>query len=189
VICSENQRLIALNSRLSLGRKATSDGSLPKLRDFDQPFIFDIRMYNRPYRFEFYDTASPQNYTLIRADVLVLCYDISQRETLYSLKANWKRTIDGHFNVDERIPIVVVGLKRDLRKEWTREEQVAGVLGLSVMPDEGLRVAQEMRADKYAECSAITGELCQEVLEDISKTAAMTTTERGGRTDGGCAVM
>jgi GTPase SAR1 family protein len=147
-------------------------------------------MYNRPYRFEISDTASPQNYTLLQPDVLVLCYDVSHRPSLYSLKENWKHTIDGHFNVSERLPVVVVGLKRDLRVEWTEEEQKAGVLGSSVMPQEGLRVAQEMRADKYTECSAVTGELCQEVLEDISKTAAMTTTAGGGRTDGTiCALM
>jgi GTPase SAR1 family protein len=146
-------------------------------------------MYNRPYRFEFSDTASPQNYTLLRPDVLVLCYDVSRRETLYSLKDAWRHTIDGHFNLTEKLPVVMVGLKRDLRVEWTKDEQARGVLGVSVMPQEGLRVAQEMRADRYAECSAVTGELCQEVLEDISKTAAMTTTEQGGRTQQQCMVM
>jgi Ras family protein A len=178
-----------MSSRLSLGRSASNDGQLPLLRDLDQPFVFDIKMYNRPYRFEFFDTASPQNYTLIRPDVLVLCYDISRRETLYSLKTNWKGTIDGHFNLDEKVPVVVVGLKRDLRKEWKLEDQQARVLSQSVMPEEGLRVAQEMRTDRYAECSALTGELCQEVLEDISKTAALTTTIAGGRSEGGCMMM
>ena len=146
-------------------------------------------MYNRPYRFEFSDTASPQNYTLLRPDVLVLCFDISRRDTLYSLKDAWKGTINGHFNYAEKLPVVVVGLKRDLRLEWTKEEQDRQELGVSVMPQEGVRVAQEMRADRYAECSAVTGELCQEVLEDISKTAAMTTTAKGGKTEAGCVVM
>jgi len=179
-----------LLSRLSLGRNtAVMAGLLPELRDFDQPFVFDIKMYNRPYRFEFYDTASPQNYTLLRPDVLVLCFDVSRRETLYSLKTSWKSTVEGHFNYKEDIPIVVLGLKRDLRKEWTAKEKQAQRLGESVMPQEGLRVAQEMRCDRYAECSAITGELCQEVLEDVARTAAMTTTSKGGRTEAQCQVM
>ncbi|KIW02587.1 uncharacterized protein PV09_06037 [Verruconis gallopava] len=176
-------------SRLSLGRRAPPDGKLPALRDFDQPFVFNVKMYNRPYRFEFYDTASPQNYTLIQPDVLVLCFDISNRKTLYSLKTTWKGTVDGHFNKSEKVPVIVVGLKRDLRREWTEQERSSGVLGQSIMPQEGLRVAQEMRADRYAECSAVTGELCQEVLEDISRTAALTTTDAGGRTPGGCNAM
>lgn len=168
---------------------AVKADTLPKLRDSDQPFIFDIKMYNRPYRFEFSDTASPLNYTLLKPDVLVLCFDVSRRETLYSLKGGWKSTVEGHFNYREDLPVVVLGLKRDLRKEWTMEEKEAQVLGESVMPQEGLRVAQEMRCDRYAECSAITGELCQEVLEDIAKTAALTTTDRGGRTEAQCSMM
>ena len=69
-----------------------------------------------------------------------------------------------------------------------------------VYPQEALRVAQEMRCDRYCECSAVTGDvgispdlskfrfafrkfeyvltwskLCREVFEDIATTAAMTT--------------
>lgn len=54
---------------------------------------------------------------------------------------------------------------------------------------QGVRVAQEMRCDRYAECSAVTGELVNEVIEDIAMVAAKTTTEKGGLTEGGCAVM
>lgn len=46
-----------------------------------------------------------------------------------------------------------------------------------------------MRCDRYAECSAVTGELMKEVMEDLSKTAAKTTTEAGGLSQGGCRVM
>jgi Ras family protein A len=147
-------------------------------------------MYNRPYKFEFYDTASPQNYTLLRPSFLILCYDVSRRPTLYSLASEWKAVVEGHFNYNESIPIMLLGLKRDLRKEWTQEDKDAGKLGESVMPQEGMRVAQEMRCDRYAECSAITGELCREVLEDIARVAAKTTTDKGGRTAGtSCAIM
>jgi len=185
-------------SRLALGARSQQpilrtepqpSSELPTLRDLDQPFVFDIKMYNRPYRFELYDTASPQNYTLLHPDVLVLCYDVSRRPTLYSLQTNWKNVVEGHFNTNEQIPIMVLGLKRDLRKEWTREEKEARRLGESVMPQEGLKVAQEMRCDRYAECSALTGELCREVLEDLARTAAKTTTSKGGRSEGGCLVM
>jgi Ras family protein A len=179
------------SSRGNILRTTPSEANtLPKLRDLDQPFLFNIKMYNRPYRFEFYDTASPESYTLLRPDFLILCYDISRRPTLYSLGTDWKATIEGHFNYDEQIPVLLLGLKRDLRKEWTQEERDAGRLGESVMPQEGMRVAQEMRCDRYAECSAVTGELCREVLEDIARVAAKTTTDKGGRTEGTtCLVM
>ena len=46
-----------------------------------------------------------------------------------------------------------------------------------------------MRCDRYAECSALTGELMNEVFEDIARTAAKTTTEAGGLSDNGCAIL
>lgn len=46
-----------------------------------------------------------------------------------------------------------------------------------------------MRCDRYAECSSATGELLKEVMEDIAKTAAKTTTEGGGQSQGGCSLM
>jgi Ras homolog gene family, member A len=47
-----------------------------------------------------------------------------------------------------------------------------------------------MRCDRYAECSALTGELMQEVFEDIARVAALTTTDKGGLSEGPtCSLM
>jgi hypothetical protein len=56
------------------------------LKDINQPFIFDIKFYDRPYRFEFYDTASPETCTLLHPHVVVLCYDISSRLSLINIQ-------------------------------------------------------------------------------------------------------
>lgn len=180
--------------RLTLGAHPQSDDlppySLPVLRDMDQPYTFHVSLYNRPYTLLFYDTASPTNYTLLRPDFIILAYDISRRDTLQALRGYWRELVNTHFNYDETLPVMVLGLKRDLRKEWTEEEKKDEGRGESVMPQEGLLVAQEMLCDRYAECSAITGELCREVLEDVARTAARTTTENGAKTQGpACVVM
>ncbi|KAF2139273.1 uncharacterized protein K452DRAFT_300344 [Aplosporella prunicola CBS 121167] len=188
-------------SRLTLGRQAHEGEdssappppySLPMLHDLDQPFVFDIRLYNRPYRFEIFDTASPTNYTLLAPQFVILAYDVSRRETLRSLRSHWAPLVNASFNLSEQVPVMVLGLKRDLRREWTEDEKAADGgrgRGPSVMPQEGLALAQALRVDRYAECSALTGELCRQVLEDVARTAAKTTTEKGGLTPGGCTVM
>lgn len=68
----------------------------------------------------------------------------------------------------------MVGLKRDLRLEADQE---------------GYKVSQAIRADKYVECSATTGELLKEAFEEICNTAAQTKTEAGGQSEGGCSLM
>ena len=74
-----------------------------------------------------------------------------------------------------------MGLKRDLRSE----KDPNGI----IYPQEAYRIAQELRCDKYMECSAVTGELVHEVFEDICKTAAMSAETGGGLSEGGCEIM
>ncbi|CAA9956423.1 GTPase SAR1 [Pyrenophora teres f. maculata] len=178
-------------SRLSLGIQPSTSTTLPpytlpKLRDQDQPHAFDITLYARPYRLQFYDTSSPTHYTLLHPHFVILCYDISRRPTLDSLYSTWLPIVNQHFAYNENLPVMVLGLKRDLRKQWTAEEHgIDGKgKGESVMPHEGLQTARTMLCDHYAECSAVTGELCREVLEDVAKTCAKTTTEAGGKSKG-----
>lgn len=187
----------------------------------DQPFPFNIRMYNRPYRFNFYDTASPENFTLLRPALVVLCYSIGNPESLTSVHKYWKPLVETHFNDNDTLPVVLLGLKRDVRSQddyggsvkpaidGTESEDQQPINGRKfVYPQEALGIAQKMRCDRYCECSAMTGEvstvvsfdvysstltmtkLCREVFEDIAKTAAMTTTAKGGQSDGTpCSVM
>jgi Ras family protein A len=76
---------------------------------------------------------------------------------------------------------LVLGLKRDLRSE----DDPNGI----IYPQDGYCAAQEIRADKYMECSAVTGELLTETFEDICKTAFKTTEDAGGQAEGGCSLM
>ena len=159
---------------------STPPSSLELLHDLEQPFVYDICMYNRPYRFEFYDTASPKHYTLLRPDFVILCFDTNDRTSLQNTKSKWRKEVYTNYPQDEaRMPLMLLGLKRDLRHE---EESM-------IWPQEGYQFAQEMRCDRYAECSAVTGELMHEVFEDVAKTAARTTTAKGAQSQGACVIM
>lgn len=75
-------------------------------------------MYNKPYRFQFYDTASPENYTLLRPDFVILCYDVTDRRSLINVQEIWRKDVTRNYRRDgEDVPIMVLGLKRDARIE------------------------------------------------------------------------
>ena len=74
-------------------------------------------MYNRPYRFELYDTASPDNYTLLKPDFVIMCYDIGDRTSLENIDVWSQQVARLWLREKEDIPIMLLGLKRDLRVE------------------------------------------------------------------------
>jgi len=114
--CGKSTFLSKLSHGANSMRQKTN--GLPLLRDLDQPFVYDIRMYNRPYRFEFYDTASPENYTLLKPDFIVMCYDVSHRRSLENVRQVWSVEVGRlYMKAKYDIPVMLLGLKRDLRVE------------------------------------------------------------------------
>ncbi|KLU81687.1 hypothetical protein MAPG_00771 [Magnaporthiopsis poae ATCC 64411] len=169
-------------SRVSQGMdRLHGRADITLLRDSDQPFIFELRSRKGLYRIELHDTSGPHDWHILRPDVIVICYDISQRLSLINMQRVWIKEVRSTFPEGDSLPILVLGLKRDLRSE----DDPNGI----IYPQEAYRIAQEMRADKYAECSAVTGELLSEAFEDVYKTAVKTTTDQGGQSEGGCVVM
>ncbi|KAG7110437.1 GTP-binding protein rho1 like [Verticillium longisporum] len=144
-------------SRISAGE---GTGPVTMLRDIDQPFVFEIKLGARPYRLEFYDNNSPDSWKLLDPDVVVICYDISQRLSLINTRRVWLREVKMAFQRIDNLPIL-----------------------------EAYAQAQEMRVDRYMECSAVTGELLKPAFEDICSTAVKTTSAAGGQSEGGCTLM
>ncbi|VUC34774.1 unnamed protein product [Clonostachys rosea] len=176
-------------SRLSAGE---SVNPIPLLRDIDQPFIFEIKLSGAEYRLEFYDTSSPENWRTLDPDIVTICYDISQRMSMINMKrytvaytamcgSQWIDEVKKSLQRIDSLPIIILGLKRDLRSE----DDPNGI----IYPQEGYQAAQQLRADRYIECSAVTGELLKLAFEDLCKTAIKCKTAAGGQSEGGCTVM
>ncbi|KAI1101774.1 P-loop containing nucleoside triphosphate hydrolase protein [Jackrogersella minutella] len=169
-------------SRISGGSKGLEGhATITLLRDTDQPFIFEIRNRRGKYRFEFYDTSCPEDWRLLEPDLVLICYDISQRLSLINMQRVWIKQVHSNFQKSDGLPVVVVGLKRDLRSETDPNG--------AIYPQEGYKVSQEMRADKYVECSAVTGELLKLAFEEICSTAVKTASDDGGQSEGGCVIL
>lgn len=84
--------LTLCHSRVSAGENVNP---IPLLRDMDQPFIFEIKLSGKEFRLEFYDTSSPVNWRLLDPDLVVICFDISQRLSLINMK-RYVRLLSDH---------------------------------------------------------------------------------------------
>lgn len=93
----------------------------------------------------------------------------------------WIDEVKRAFQRIDGLPIVILGLKRDLRSETDPN----GI----IYPQEAYQLAQTLRADRYVECSAVTGELVKLAFEEICKTGTKTKTAAGGQSEGGCIVI
>ncbi|KIW10623.1 hypothetical protein PV08_11587 [Exophiala spinifera] len=175
-------------SRLEHVRNGKLDKSVSPTRVV-APLAFDVKLFNRPYRFRIHPSTSTLFIDAFppKPAFTIIAFSISSRESLHNAQYYWRKQLSMHYDeLEHEMPVMLLGLKRDERTEDRREDGTFEC----VMPQEGLRAAQEMRCDRYAECSAVTGELMWEVLEDITRTAARTTTENGGLSQqGDCCVM
>ena len=91
------------------------------------------------------------------------------------------KTVKRSFKRIDTLPVIILGLKRDLRSETDPN----GI----IYPQEAYQMAQSLRADRYVECSAVTGELVKLAFEDMCKTAVKTATPGGGQSAGSCTVQ
>lgn len=167
----------------------TAATPLKKVDLEDRPFTFSVSLFRRQYTFRIWPSTGPLFADPFPSNprFVIITYDVTSRVSLYHAQFYWREQFIQHYEeLEHSIPVMLLGLKRDLR---TADVDNDGQT-LCVMPQEGLTAAQEMRCDKYAECSALTGELLWEAVEDITRVAAKTTTERGGLSEGpGCCLM
>ncbi|EHL00894.1 putative GTP-binding protein rho2 [Glarea lozoyensis 74030] len=84
------------------------------------------------------------------------------------------------------VPIILVGLKKDLREDPVAIEEIRKRSQHFVGTREASEIAHEIGARKYLECSSLTGEGVDDVFEAATR-AALLTFEKGE--GGGCCVI
>lgn len=176
-------------SRLNAELASKSPGSPPQRIDLERrPFTFDVSLFRRPYKFRMW----PSTGTLFvdefppEPKFCIICYDVTDRASLHNARYYWRRQFTVHYEeLEHTTPVMLLGLKRDLRRADLDENGKY----ICIMPQEAVNTASEMRCDRYSECSALTGELLWEAVEDITRVAAKTTTEKGGLSEGSACIL
>ena len=84
------------------------------------------------------------------------------------------------------VPIILVGLKKDLREDPMAKEEMRKKSMNFTTETEGNNAAREIGARKYLECSSLTGDGVDDVFEAATR-AALLTFEKSER--GSCCVI
>jgi Rho family protein len=72
------------------------------------------------------------------------------------------------------VPIILVGLKKDLREDPVAIEEMRRRSQRFLTPKEGSDTAAQIGARKYLECSSLTGEGVDDVFEAATRAALLT---------------
>jgi Ras homolog gene family, member A len=157
----------------------------PRVMALTGPLSFDVLLFARPYRVIIHPSSSPLFIDPFppNPSLLILTYAIPSRASLHNLQNYWMPQYHMHYPASN-VPVLLLGLQRDLRTAKKVTTTIINADGSTserehydcVMPEEGVQAAREMRLDRYAECSALTGELMWEATQDLTKMAAQTTT-------------
>uniref|UniRef100_A0A3Q3IUT0 Rho-related GTP-binding protein RhoH n=1 Tax=Monopterus albus TaxID=43700 RepID=A0A3Q3IUT0_MONAL len=137
-----------------------------------KPTVFDntgveVYMDGVQINLGLWDTAGNDNFRQIRprsyqqADIVLICYSVANPNSLANIQHKWIAEVRQNL---PRVPVLVVATQTDLREVGTyRSNCIAAV--------EGKRVAHEIRAKGYLECSSLNNRGVQQVFEYAVRTA------------------
>lgn len=139
-----------------------------------ETYISDIELDDKQVELALWDTAGQEDYDRLRplsypdTDVILLCFAINSKDSLENVVEKWKPEVD-HFC--PKVPVVLVGLKKDLRYDETLREELRRSEGALVRPEEGREMMGRIQAYAYMECSAKTKEGVRAVFETATRAA------------------
>lgn len=137
-------------------------------------FVQEITVDKNEIKLSLWDTAGQQDYDRLRplsypdSDAFMICFAIDCPETLDSVHDKWVPEVR-HFC--PKTPIVLVGMKKDLRNNESTIKDLAKRDMKPVSTAEGKAMAAKVNAFSYMECSAITKAGVREVFETAVRAA------------------
>ncbi|KAL7926390.1 hypothetical protein ACQKWADRAFT_309228 [Trichoderma austrokoningii] len=130
----------------------------------------NTRMYNSQPRLAY-----------VQWDAIFLCFDIQQKPTMHTILQWWHEAVQGGFLAQQHTEVLLhlVGLKKDVRDKCTDprhrvacpfdSDDFVPFPSCCVIPSDAAWHARRIRAHRYLECSAMTGEGVDAMLEDAAQ--------------------
>ncbi|QPG98926.1 Rho GTPase [Epichloe festucae Fl1] len=179
----------SLLSVFTLGYFPTPTNASRKIPTVFENYVTDCRVDGKSVQLALWDTAGQEDYERLRplayskAHVILVGFSVDMPDSLDNVKSKW---IEEATRLCAEVPIILVGLKKDLREDPVAIEEMRKKSQRFLTPHDGEVVAREVGAKRYLECSSLSGEGVDDVFEAATR-AALLTFEKGE--GGGCCVV
>ena len=131
-------------------------------------YVKELTVGDKDIELELYDTAGQEDYDRLRplsypgSDVILVCYSIASPNSCDNVKERWVPEVE---QFCPRVPVVLVGLKKDLREDENTIKDLEDEGQKPVTFEQGQKMANDTGAVQFLECSALKRDGVQEVFE------------------------
>ncbi|KAL7716479.1 small monomeric GTPase [Entamoeba marina] len=137
------------------------------------PTVFDNYVANvvvdeKKINLGLWDTAGQEEYNSLRplsypgTDIFLLCYSVVYPASYINVRDKWVREVFHHCPAAK---IMVIGTKTDLREDPKEMQSLQENGETAHVKEDGEKLAKELNALAYMECSALTREGLNEIFE------------------------
>lgn len=138
------------------------------------PTVFDnyavtVMIGGEPYTLGLFDTAGQEDYDRLRplsypqTDVFLVCFSVVSPSSFENVKEKWVPEITHHC---PKTPFLLVGTQVDLRSDQTTIDKLAKTRQQAIDSNSGDKLAKDLKATKYVECSALTQKGLKNVFDE-----------------------
>merc|ERR1712232_289129 len=160
------------------------------------PTVFDNYVVNltageQTIELGLWDTAGQEEYDRLRplsyanANVFLVCFSVTNPVSFENVTSKWHPEVV-HFCPS--VPQILVGTKLDLRADAGTLDKLKSLGQQPIPADQGHELAKKIKAIKYLECSAKTGENLKTVFDEAVK-AVLFAPKAGGSIFKKCTLM
>jgi cell division control protein 42 len=128
------------------------------------------RIGDEPYTLGLFDTAGQEDYDRLRplsypqTDVFLVCFSVTSPASFENVREKWFPEVHHHC---PGVPCLIVGTQTDLRDDAGVREKLARQKMQPIRKEDGDRMAKELGAVKYVECSALTQYKLKDVFDEV----------------------
>ncbi|PVV00044.1 hypothetical protein BB559_000172 [Furculomyces boomerangus] len=160
-----------------------SNGTFPEVYvpTVFENYVADVEVDGRRVELALWDTAGQEDYDRLRplsypdSHVILICFSIDSPDSLDNVQEKW---ISEVLHFCSGLPIILVGCKKDVRRDPRVIDELQRIGTHPVTTEEGMAVANKIGAYKYLECSAKTNDGVRQVFETATRAALQTKTKK-----------